>query len=68
MDKHDLTDEQKAIEGHEAIKAFFDMLGPNDIYKEILLEEFFRFILEGKNDLSLLNEPRQEESGHNNVV
>lgn len=63
---NDLTDEQKAVEGHAAIKAFFDMLGPNDVYKEILLEEFFRFILEGKHDLSLLNEPRQKESGHSN--
>jgi hypothetical protein len=30
--------------GHEALKDFFDQFGPNDIYKQIFMEELFKFI------------------------
>lgn len=41
MSKDEFTDEQKLIFAAEALGAFFDELGPNDIYKEILLQVLF---------------------------
>jgi hypothetical protein len=54
------TEEEKIKQGHAAFKSFFDDLGPNDIYKRIVLEEFFRLILSGKYDLSLPDEEGQK--------
>jgi hypothetical protein len=62
MSEPHISDEEKIRLGHEAFKTFVDSLGPNDIYKQILLEEFFRIILSGKYDLSLFAE--EGSSGH----
>jgi hypothetical protein len=51
---------EKIKESHAALYAFFDSLGPNDIYKQVLLEEFFKILLENKNALLLLDSPGQE--------
>ena len=34
----------KAIEGVKSLKAFCDQFGPDDIYRQIFLEELFKFI------------------------
>lgn len=41
-----LTKEEKAIIGFNTIKAFFDSLGPTDVYKQILLEEVMKLLIE----------------------
>jgi hypothetical protein len=42
-----MSDEQIAKEGVETFGTFLGSLeGPNDIYKQIVLEEFFRLIFE----------------------
>ena len=44
-----MTQEEKAVAGIEAIKSFFDSVeGPNDVYKQILLEELIKILL-GEN-------------------
>lgn len=64
-----ISDEEKTRLGLEALKTFFDSLGENTIYKQILLEEFFRFILgNNKHDLSMLEEERQDECDPRNDV
>jgi len=48
MDKNpeNLTEEEMVKMGIEAIKDFFDQFeGPNDIYKQIFLEELMKFML-----------------------
>lgn len=62
-----MTNQEKLTEGLEALKEFFDSLGPNDIYKEILLETLFD-MLSGKenNDLSVPGKARQVLAGGNN--
>lgn len=42
-------DEKEKIEAYSSLFEFFDSLGDNNIYKRIVLEEFFKYILE--NDL-----------------
>lgn len=37
--------EEKIKVGIETIKAFFDSLGPTDIYKQIVLEEVMKFLV-----------------------
>jgi hypothetical protein len=59
----DLTSEQKATLGHATLKQFFDWLGPNDVYKQIVLEEFFKLLLEEEVDLSVLGGPGPDEHG-----
>jgi hypothetical protein len=54
------SEEEKIKQGHSAFRSFFDDLGPNSIYKKIVLEEFFKLILSGNYDLSLPDEERQE--------
>jgi hypothetical protein len=63
MDKEPyISTKDKIIQSQDAFRSFFSQLeGPNDIYKQIVLEEFFKFIL-GNNDLSLFSEFEQE--GH----
>lgn len=34
----------KAIEGIESFQTFCDQFGPDDIYKQIFLEELFKFL------------------------
>ena len=41
MNKEELTDDQKLIAAADTLNAFFDGLGPNDIYKQILLQVLF---------------------------
>jgi len=68
MTEPSLTDEQKTLLGHEALKAFFDSFGENDVYKRLFLEELFRGIFSGEYDLSLLGESGQTgRSGGNGV-
>lgn len=47
MDKNpeNLTDQEKAEQGIEALKEFFDQFGPDDIYKQIFLEVLFEELL-----------------------
>ena len=41
-----MSDKEKEIEGLTSLKAFFDQFGENDIYKQIFLEELFKFLYE----------------------
>lgn len=50
--KDELTDQQKLIAAADTLNAFFDGLGPNDIYKRILLEVLFEEIYGEPCDLS----------------
>lgn len=43
-DPDKMTEKEKIVLGLETIKHFFDSLGPNDIYKQIVLEEVMRFL------------------------
>jgi hypothetical protein len=38
------NDKEKEIEGLSSLKVFFDQFGENDIYKQIFLEELFKFL------------------------
>ena len=40
---------------HEGLREFFDQFGPNDIYKEIFLEELFKFIFEEYYGIKIVN-------------
>ncbi len=55
------SEEEKIKQGHVAFKAFFDDLGPNDIYKRILLETFFEFIYKNSENNSLLFNSNEDE-------
>lgn len=47
----DKFQEEKTKLGIEAIKNFFDSInGPNDIYKQILLEELMKYLINGNFD------------------
>ena len=50
--------EEKIKLGIETLKSFFDSLGPNDIYKQILLEELFKELM--KNDIPLSDTEKQQ--------
>jgi hypothetical protein len=41
----DLTYKEKVTIGLDTIKSFFDSLGPDDIYKQIVLEELMKFLV-----------------------
>jgi hypothetical protein len=48
----DLTQQEKIMLGIESIRSFFDSIDPggeNDIYKQIVLEELFKFLLSEKD-------------------
>jgi alcohol dehydrogenase YqhD (iron-dependent ADH family) len=46
-DPDKLSPKEKIIEGIETLKSFFDSLGEeNDIYKQILLEELMKILME----------------------
>jgi len=45
-----LTEKEKIILGIDTIKQFFDSLGENDVYKQIVLEEIMRFLKNEPND------------------
>ena len=57
------NDKEKELEGIASLQSFFDQFGPNDIYKQIFLEELFKFIydeMDKKSDFidpSCDNEP-----------
>jgi hypothetical protein len=48
-----MNDQEKLQEGLDALMEFFDQLGPNDIYKQILLEVLFHKL---QDDINNLNE------------
>lgn len=52
MSKDELTDQQKLAAAADTLNAFFDGLGPNDIYKRIFLEVLFEEIYGEPCDLS----------------
>lgn len=51
-----MNDEEKIVEGIAGLKAFFDALGPNDIYKQILLEVLFENLYGVEDGVHLLDE------------
>jgi hypothetical protein len=53
----DLTDEQKLKAASDTLAAFLNNLGPNDIYKQILLEVLFEEIYGEKCDFSEIIKP-----------
>ena len=44
-DFDNLTDEDKIFLTTTSLKIFSDLVGPDDVYKQILLEEVFRYLL-----------------------
>jgi hypothetical protein len=62
MKNDEISDEEKIIESCEALKSFFDLLGPNDIYKQILLETFFAYLY--NIDVSEIDSIKEFESKH----
>lgn len=44
-DPDKLTNQEKVALGLDVIKRFFDTLGPDDVYKQIVLEEVMRYLL-----------------------
>jgi hypothetical protein len=52
--------------GHQLFGSFVSRFGDNDVYKQVMLEEFFKFILEGTCDLSLLAEPDRQQNDSGN--
>jgi len=50
---HDkISDEEKLKLADDALRTFFDQLGPNDIYKKVLLEVLFEEMFGHPVDLS----------------
>lgn len=48
----ELSQQEKIKLGIETIKIFFDSLGPNDIYKKILLEELMKYLMHGSFEVT----------------
>ena len=48
MEEEHLSDEEKERIVIDTLVQFFDSLGENDIYKQVLLEEFFKHLMEKK--------------------
>jgi len=55
-----LSDKEKAEKAHQALRAFFDQLGPDDIYKEAFFDVLLE-VLYGRvgDNLSLPSEEEQ---------
>lgn len=51
MNPDRMTPKEKIVVGIETLKNFFDSVGgpSNDIYKQILLEELIKILMEGKD-------------------